>query len=114
MKIAIPTNDGITINPHFGRSKSFFIARIVNGDIVHEELRENPVRDHNHESHGKILSCLNDCSVVIVNGIGRHMAEKLEASGKEIIHNKEPFMFKVLVNFLNETLRKESNSCCCP
>jgi predicted Fe-Mo cluster-binding NifX family protein len=52
MKIAIPTNDGYTISPHFGRSAGFLIVETEDGRIVSAELRRNTM-EHSHEAgHG--------------------------------------------------------------
>ena len=47
MKIALPTNDGVTISEHFGRSASFLIFEIENGQIKSRELKTNGM-EHSH------------------------------------------------------------------
>ena len=47
MRIAVPTNDGASISEHFGRSASFLIFEIENGQIKSRELRTNGAK-HSH------------------------------------------------------------------
>jgi predicted Fe-Mo cluster-binding NifX family protein len=92
MKIAIPTNDGISISEHFGRSKGFLVLEVVSGKIRKRELRENGMvhshaqgecdsHSHGTHSHAGILSALHDCQLVLCLGMGGRAAEALEANG---------------------------------
>ena len=40
MKVAIVTNDGDYVNPHFGRADYFKIYHIENNQIVQVEMRQ--------------------------------------------------------------------------
>ena len=40
MRIAVPTNDGISISEHFGRSAAFLIFETENGKIKTHRLKE--------------------------------------------------------------------------
>lgn len=39
MRIAVPTNDGITVSPHFGRSAGFLVFEIEERRIKSREMR---------------------------------------------------------------------------
>ena len=94
MRIAVPTNDGITVSPHFGRSAGFLVFEIEERRIKSREMRTNQTQ-HSHaqgacgdhsggsevQSHAGILSALAGCDVVICSGMGRRAAEALKAGG---------------------------------
>lgn len=54
MKIALVSNNGIQISPHFGRAKSFIVVTLKDGQEVARELRTKPAHqichggDHDH------------------------------------------------------------------
>ncbi|HUP04708.1 MAG TPA: NifB/NifX family molybdenum-iron cluster-binding protein [Bryobacteraceae bacterium] len=94
MKIALPTNDGVSVSPHFGRSAGFLVFDVADGRINGQELRANS-SCHSHEegacgqhsagegehSHAAILSALAGCDVVICAGMGWRAAEALRSAG---------------------------------
>jgi len=94
MKIAVPTNDGTSVSPHFGRSAGFLVFDIEDGRIRGREMRSNPVQ-HSHaqgtcdhgsngsesHNHAGILSALAGCDVVICAGMGWRAAEALKSGG---------------------------------
>jgi predicted Fe-Mo cluster-binding NifX family protein len=41
MKIAVPTDDGKHVSPHFGRAQSFVIFEVNNGEVVSKEIIES-------------------------------------------------------------------------
>lgn len=98
MRIAVPTNDGATISEHFGRSASFLIFEIENGQIKSRELRTNGM-EHSHaqgecdhhsadnksHSHAGILSALDGCEIVICAGMGQRAADALKGCGTRIV-----------------------------
>ncbi len=94
MRIAIPTNDGATISPHFGRSAGFLVFEIEDGRIKGSEVRAN-AQNHSHEAgvcgdeagdsrshnHDSIVASLRDCDVVICAGMGGRAADAFKAAG---------------------------------
>jgi predicted Fe-Mo cluster-binding NifX family protein len=83
MIVGIPTDDGVTVSEHFGRSRSFLIAKIENGILTGRNLYENP---HNKESddkagHGRVLKLLTDNKVnkVVCFNLNPRMQENLES-----------------------------------
>jgi predicted Fe-Mo cluster-binding NifX family protein len=99
MKIAVPTNDGVSISEHFGRSAAFLIVEIEDGSVKSKEIKQNAgqhTHDHSscgggsgaHEAHnhGSIVAALAGCEVVICAGMGSRAAEALKQAGiREII-----------------------------
>jgi len=53
MKLAIPSNDRLTLSPHFGRTAGFLIFEVVDGNIVHEEYRLNAFTNHATGQHNQ-------------------------------------------------------------
>ena len=95
MKIAVASTDGVSISPHFGRSKSFIVFDVANGQVAGREVRENSYTAHaqgqceGHEghdhgqphSHAAVVQALSDCQVVLCYGMGRRAAEDLKQAG---------------------------------
>jgi len=94
MRIAVPTNDGVSISEHFGRSQGFLVFEVENGQIRAREVRPNTAQ-HSHQqgscaggsgghephSHAGILTSLAQCDVVICAGMGSRAADALRAGG---------------------------------
>ncbi len=81
MITCIPTDDGVTVSDHFGRSKQFLIVKIEKGNLIEKNLIENP---HNREKdelvgHGSVLKVLTDNKVtkVLCTNLGPRMLDNL-------------------------------------
>lgn len=77
MKLAVGTDDKKTIcKDHFEASRHYLVFEILNGEIVSEELRENPYTSvnklNNHGQTDRILDLLKDCSLFL----GKRMEKK--------------------------------------
>jgi predicted Fe-Mo cluster-binding NifX family protein len=99
VKIAVPTNDGLTMSEHFGRSAGFLIFEVQDGRIASRAIKENTMQ-HGHgqetgghtaesagaHNHAPILYALAGCDVVICAGMGLRAAEALKQGGiREVI-----------------------------
>lgn len=86
LRIAFSSNDGHRVSAHFGRSRYFLVADVVEGRIERTELRENP-HAADHESHhgGHLghewLDVLADCDLVVTRSIGAGAAANLASRG---------------------------------
>jgi hypothetical protein len=113
MKIAIPSNDGLTICPEFGQARGFLVLTSELGEITGEEMRwnisGNPISQNNEFPEP---AC--DCQVVMVNAIGADDRDLLLRNKKEIVHTSEQIITNAWVHYLETILRREANSCCCP
>lgn len=103
MRIAVPTNDGNTISPHFGRSAGFLVFEIEDQRIKSREMRTNQSQ-HSHaqgacgdhpgpseaHSHAGILGVLAGCDVVICSGMGKGAADALRSGGITEVRFTEP------------------------
>ena len=105
MKIAFVTDDGKTINSHFGRANSYLVVEIESGKEVNRELREKLGHQHfshsedHHDQHASshgfdpasqsrhasMLEAINDCELVICGGMGQGAYTSITAAGKKII-----------------------------
>lgn len=98
MKIAIASDDKLTIAAHFGRTRGFVIYNINDQNIEEKKYRPNTFTGHarglehaGHEvdRHGPVLNALGDCAVVISHGMGRRMYDDLKNAGIQSIITAE-------------------------
>jgi predicted Fe-Mo cluster-binding NifX family protein len=113
MKIAIPTEDGLTISTDFSAVKSFLVFTIQFGEVVSEEMfrRENgssPVCLFEEKG------TLADCEKVIVSDITEEQENSFKKLNKEVIWTKEKIILNVVMNWLQVLLCRDANSCCQP
>lgn len=128
MKIAVPSDEGIYLSQHFGRTLGFTIFEVNDGAIISQEYRENNFtghamgqhHDHQHDqqhgahqqhSHGRILSALADCSVVIAGGMGRRLFDDLTENGKRIYITTQVEARKAVDLFLANGLSSDKPAC---
>lgn len=96
-KIAMPSDDQVSISGHFGRTKGFLIFDIDGNKVNNKIYVENNItghaqghhndhqHDHNHQhSHGGILQALKDCKVIIARGMGRRLMIDFAENNKEV------------------------------
>ncbi|MHB2156134.1 NifB/NifX family molybdenum-iron cluster-binding protein [Calditrichota bacterium GD2] len=88
MKIAVGTDDLSAIRSgHFGESRFFKIFTVENGQIITQEIRENPFivsqgEGHEHGQAKNIMQLLKDCDVFLARSMGMHSIPKLVEKGK--------------------------------
>jgi predicted Fe-Mo cluster-binding NifX family protein len=125
MKIAVPTNDGISISEHFGRSAAFVVFDVDDGKIQNRESRTNGMK-HTHargtcdhhagenqpHSHAGILASLKGCEIVICSGMGQRAATALQESGIQIVLAAPGSAEEAVAHFLAGTLRTAEGSFC--
>jgi hypothetical protein len=111
MKIAIPTNDIIHIDPVPGSSEGFVVFTVHSGKITEAEFRQNP--EKGQEVDELVRNCLKDCSHVIIPGIPgiktKSVHEKVMVS-----FTKETLITNIIWSFMTDLHRNEANTCCCP
>ncbi len=91
MKVAVVTDDGVTVSPHFGMARHYLVYELVGGSVKGKESRDKAGHvlggGHGHAqemaTHNTMLSNVSDCQVVIARGMGRPMYEAIRSSGKE-------------------------------
>ena len=89
MKIAVVTDDQITISPHFGRAPYYQVFTIEAGQIVGKETRtkayhgqagEQEMHTHQHQ-HGGMVDPISDCQVMLGRGMGTGAYNALTGAG---------------------------------
>jgi predicted Fe-Mo cluster-binding NifX family protein len=101
VKVAVASDDGVTIGQHFGRTSCYIVLTLEGGEIVSSETRPKPghhtfsLQEH-HESrslgrhgcnagvqprHEAMARVVADCQAVIAGGMGRGAFEGLRAYG---------------------------------
>jgi predicted Fe-Mo cluster-binding NifX family protein len=126
MLIAVPTDDGVSVAAHFGRSASFLIFNIEDGRIQSQDLRPN-AGQHSHvpgdcqtgarpdggHDHGRIVDSLAGCEIVICAGMGWRAAEALKSNGvKQILMTEAGPAAEAVNAFLAGTLASNTAGFC--
>jgi len=119
MKIAIPTSDGIRISSNMNNIKGFKVFEIKGGKIIEEvfisrkktisnpnfsEENGDPVVHDNNENLS-FLSEINECQIVIANGLGKKMFEELVKAHKEVYITEASNVRGAINHFIRQTLR---------
>jgi predicted Fe-Mo cluster-binding NifX family protein len=123
MKIALPTNDQVSLSAHFGRSAGFMVFDIEENSIRSSEFRPNgmvhnhALHDHSHHGgghdHGIFVSTLAGCSTVICGGIGGGAVAALQAGGIRVVLADAPALLDETVqSYLSGTLRTPQKGFC--
>ena len=97
MKIAVVTDDGKTISPHFGRARYYVVYDVQGGVIKGSEIRDKAAHHAGGESseheagghhgpdadarHNSMLSNVSDCEVLIARGMGWGAHEAIKGAG---------------------------------
>jgi predicted Fe-Mo cluster-binding NifX family protein len=93
VKIAVASEDGISISHHFGRSRCFLVFEVEDKKVVGRSVRDNTFTAHakgecqegaehnHHHGHGAIVEALKDCQAVLCYGMGWRAAEELKQNG---------------------------------
>lgn len=92
-KVAIASNDGITVNQHFGTASKFYIYEADETKFKHIDIRENiPYcigNVHDVQGVNNTVSLLSDCKYVLVSKIGLGPALALQDKGVEAVETDE-------------------------
>jgi len=100
-KIAVITDDGVTISQHFGRAPYYMVVTVENGQITDRELREKlghgqfMHQPHNPQTHGQghgqdpashdkhvqMAHAIADCEAVLCGGMGMGAYNSMRALG---------------------------------
>lgn len=125
MKIAVASDDGLSISTHFGRSAGFVIFVAEGSEIVKCDYRSNSAghrhegecnheHDHGQHSHAGFLAALNDCEVIICRGMGRRAIIDLKANGIAVAITSEPIdVAAAAKRYVQGKLPATDESVCC-
>lgn len=89
MKIAIESNDGVTIKSPFLPTKGYVIYNIVESGIVSSEYRESRLKGKRADGEKEVLSTkaslpINDCAAIISRGMDRSNLDFLKKEGMDV------------------------------
>jgi predicted Fe-Mo cluster-binding NifX family protein len=113
MKIAIPTDNGLIVARQFRTAKGFLVLTIELGEIVNQQIMWNLPEDVSGPENGWFRN-LRDCDCIIAGDIEDATEKYLRSEKIEIIRTEETIITRAILNYLNISLRKETNNCCCP
>lgn len=82
MKIAIESNDGITIKSPFLPTKGYVIYDIKESGIVGSEYRESRLKKEIVSGKSQLL--INDCSAIISRGMDRSNVDIFKKEGLDV------------------------------
>ncbi len=129
MRIAVASDDGVSIAEHFGRCAGFIIFEYASDEIREIENRPNS-HSHHHDQHScadqgghheaanhgheSFLAALGDCQVVICKGMGRRAVMDLESRGIKpaIIANDIPAREAAELFVRGKLVSTNQSSCC--
>ena len=94
-KLAIVTDDGMTVSSHFGRAPYYEVITFADGVVKQRERREKHsphamMEQHGdgHQHHGGdhdlMLAPVLDCQVVVARGMGQGAYTHLASNGFEV------------------------------
>lgn len=113
MKIAIPTDDGITISQHFGQAVYFKVLSLENNQVVSVEIRKKathihgtPPADGMHPG-AMMIESISDCQVIISGGMGSPVYNRAIAAGLKVILTRQPDIDMAVRDFLAGKLESD-------
>ena len=112
LKIAFPTDDGVTISRHFGQAKYYRIISVNDGEVIAEEQVEKSSHTHaageDHHAlghdHGAMFEPLKGCQVLIAGGMGQPAYEHANAQGLNVLLASQTEIRPALQAFLDGKL----------
>lgn len=102
MKVAIPSDNQVTITKRTGQSKGFMVYEIVSNKIVKSEYRVNTLGEHDEEiehSHKQIIELLKDVDVLLVAAIGKYMKKDVDINSIKYEIVKEEDLAQIIENY---------------
>lgn len=100
MKVAVITDDGKTINRHFGRARYYRVFTVEDGKVIGSEMRDKMGHHHyanqphqdtpgmphgmdadSHQKHVSMTEVIQDCEAVIGGGMGMGAFNSMQSLG---------------------------------
>lgn len=111
MKIAFPTRDNETLSRHFGKMTAMVVVELDGDEEVGREARDMAAMpacgDGHHGRPDFVVSVVNDCDVVIANGIGIPLADRIRSEGVDVILTRTRMIDGALAAYLDGSIRHE-------
>jgi len=122
MKVAIPTNDGIRIISDPCKVKGIKIFEIENSSIRKEQFiqineydffpENNPLNNHINNSEKSIkplIQAMEDCEIVISNGVCKLLFEELVKAEKEVYITETNNVRPAILSFIRRKQNLEKD-----
>ncbi|MFV1999096.1 MAG: NifB/NifX family molybdenum-iron cluster-binding protein [Acidimicrobiia bacterium] len=111
MKIAFPTCDNETIVARIGNMNTLLVIDVVDGTKVGREERDMTgmpaCGDQQNSRPDYVVGVVADCEVVIANGIGAPLVEKMRQAGVDVVLTSSLSIDEALAAYLAGTLENE-------
>jgi predicted Fe-Mo cluster-binding NifX family protein len=125
MKIAVATDNNITVTGHVGRCNAFIIYTIEESQIINKEVIENNFTHHKQDeqkhsgeeqsqghSHSGLLEALKDCKALIFSHGGWRLVEDLKRNNIEAVLTDEELADEAVNKYIKgELITNEENVC---
>ncbi len=112
MKIAIPTNNFISIADDIVNSVRIKIFYIEKNCITNEEFLES---SFNNDIKETVLFLIkNSIATIMINEINNELEILLKENNINVVRSKDLLITNAITNYLKDSNLKESNYCCCP
>ena len=108
MKIAFPTNNGVTVEQHFGHCERFAVYTVENKEILNKEMIEAP--EHVPGAFPKFLGGLN-VNVIITGGMGQRAIDLFKEQNVDVILGASGSIEENLEVFLDGDLYSNGTPC---
>lgn len=107
-RIAFPSNDGETVEEHFGHCKQFVLCNIKEGRIISREEMEPPMH-----APGVFPAFLADkkATTIITGGMGARAVELFKEQNIDVILGATGSIEAVLNEFLQGNLYSKGSVC---
>ena len=124
MKIAIATDDFLTVTGHIGRCNGFIIYNIEKNNINREQINNGFTNHHKGEhhhgtgehghsnDHSSLVEGLKGCSNLICTAAGWRVIEDLRNNGIEVIFTNEIDADTAALKFAGGTLEVNIDGTC--
>jgi predicted Fe-Mo cluster-binding NifX family protein len=127
MKIAVASDDGITLTGHVGKCEMFIVFDIKDKEIINVEKRLNSFTmhktgNHQHEHHqheqqgaGRhtgIINGLKDCNYLFCCSGGPGLIDDLKSNGIQTFFTEEMEAEKAVKLFLDDKLENDPDKQC--
>jgi predicted Fe-Mo cluster-binding NifX family protein len=109
MKIAIATEDGTTVSTHFGKAPYYVVVKVSEGKVFEREIRAKAYHGNHQEyghNHADMFTCIADCQVLIVGGMGTPAHEAALAHGLKVVPTNPRDISAVIASYLDGTLEE--------
>jgi len=114
-RVAVPTDDGVTISKHFGQAAYFKIVTLDDGQLRSTETREKVTHQHGTEHPAgrqpglQMIESISDCQVLIAGGMGSPAYQRAVEAGLKVILTRKQDIDQAIVDFVAGKLTNDAD-----